>query len=139
VRFARPTAHLDECTAFYHEDLELPVLASWRGHDGYDGAVFGLPGAPVHFELTQHVAAASREPSIPEPSSENQLVLYLTDADAVAAATARLTGRGHSPVTVENPYWAERGAVCFADPDGWIVVLAPWVFGTDPTPPPRRA
>jgi hypothetical protein len=48
VRFARPTARLDACTAFYHEDLELPILASWRGHDGYDGAVFGLPGTPVH-------------------------------------------------------------------------------------------
>jgi hypothetical protein len=33
---------------------------------------------------------------------------------------------------VENPYWADRGAVSFADPDGWIVVLAPWVFGHDP-------
>jgi len=28
VRFARPTAHIDECTAFYADDLGPPVLAS---------------------------------------------------------------------------------------------------------------
>jgi catechol 2,3-dioxygenase-like lactoylglutathione lyase family enzyme len=134
VRFARPTARLEACLAFYRDDLELPVLGSWRGHDGYDGALFGLPGTPVHFELTQHGMAAA----IPEPSSENQLVLYLKGREAVAAAAARLTGRGHASVSVANPYWAARGAVSFADPDGWIVVLAPWVFGVDPTPAPDR-
>jgi catechol 2,3-dioxygenase-like lactoylglutathione lyase family enzyme len=46
VRFARPTAHYDETLVFYRDALGLPVLAQWRGHDGYDGAVFGLPGTP---------------------------------------------------------------------------------------------
>jgi catechol 2,3-dioxygenase-like lactoylglutathione lyase family enzyme len=131
VRFARPTAHYDQCLQFYRDDLELPVLAAWRGHDGYDGVVFGPPGAPVHFELTQH----GTPPSIPEPSTENQIVLYLKGAKAVADVVARLAQRGHQPVEVENPYWAAHGAKAFADPDGWIVVLAPWVFGTDPVPP----
>ena len=61
VRFARPTAHFDECRTFYGEHLGLPVLASWRGHDGYDGVVFGLPGSAVQLELTQH-----SDPRIPE-------------------------------------------------------------------------
>ena len=52
VRFARPTAHFDECRVFYAEHLGLPVLASWRGHDGYDGVVFGLPDSAVQLELT---------------------------------------------------------------------------------------
>lgn len=130
VRFARPTAHINECMAFYGDDLGLPVLASWRDHDGYDGVVFGLPGSPTHFELTQHLA----EPQIPESSTENQLVLYLSGADAVAAAVGRLGSRGHRPVDIANRYWADRGAVSFADADGWIVVLAPWVFGVDPVP-----
>ncbi|HTJ66268.1 MAG TPA: VOC family protein [Actinospica sp.] len=127
VRFARPTAHYDQCLAFYRDDLALPVLAAWRGHDGYDGVVFGLPGTPVHFELTQH----GQPPSIPEPSAENQLVLYLTGPEAVATVVERFAERGHRPVDVENPYWARRGAISFVDPDGWIVVLAPWVFGRD--------
>ena len=29
------------------------------------------------------------------------------------------------PVPLDNPYWAAVGAVAFADPDGWRVVLAP--------------
>jgi hypothetical protein len=132
VRFARPTAHYEECLAFYGEDLALPVLARWRGHDGYDGVVFGLPGTPVHFELTQHLET----PSIPEASSENQLVLYLTGSEAVTAVITRLTARGHMPAKLDNPYWEQRGAVAFADPDGWMVVLAPWVFGVDPVPRP---
>ena len=131
VRFARPTARYDECLVFYRDDLGLPVLASWRDHDGYDGAVFGLPDASAHFELTQHGAA----PSIPEPSPENQLVFYLAGPEAVAAVTERLVARGHGPVELDNPYWARRGSVAFADPDGWVVVLAPWVFGVGPVPP----
>jgi len=134
VRFARPTAHYDECLKFYRDDLELPVLAAWRGHNDYDGVVFGLPATPVHLELTQ----SGETPSIPEPSTENQIVLYLRDAEAVAGAVARLAERGHQPVEVENAYWPEHGAKSFADPDGWIVVLAPWVFGVDPVPPRRK-
>ncbi|MGW1588245.1 VOC family protein [Streptomyces sp. NPDC002386] len=130
VRFARPTAHYDDVVVFYRGVLGLPVLAQWRGHAGYDGIVLGLPGTPVHMELLQH----GDPPRIPEPHPENQLVLYLRGPGAVAAAARRLTGHGHSPVPAANPYWTERGAVLFEDPDGWQVVLAPWVFGEEPPP-----
>ncbi|MGV9712758.1 VOC family protein [Gordonia sp. NPDC003424] len=122
VRFARPTANLDEVLAFYRDDLGLPVLAEWRDHSGYDGVVFGLPGAPVHMELLEH------GDHIPEPSPENQLVLYLRSPAAVETATRRLVERGHHPVPAANPYWTDHHAVLFEDPDGWLVVLAPWVF-----------
>ena len=125
VRFARPTAHYDEILAFYRDVLGLPVLAEWRDHDGYDGVVFGLPGTPVHMEITQH----GTPPIVPAPHPENQLVLYLRGAKALEAAVSRLAGHGHRPVTATNPYWPANGAVLFADPDGWLVVLAPWVFG----------
>ncbi len=122
VRFARPTANFDEVVTFYGDDLGLSVLAEWRDHDGYDGVVFGLPGAPVHMELLRH------GDHIPEPNPENQLVLYLRGPEAVETATRRLTERGHRPVPAANPYWSDHGAVLFEDPDGWQVVLAPWVF-----------
>ncbi|MEU1704985.1 VOC family protein [Streptomyces sp. NPDC005706] len=130
VRFARPTAHYDDVVVFYRDVLGLPVLAQWRGHAGYDGIVLGLPGTPVHMELLQH----GDPPRIPEPHPENQLVLYLRGPEAVTVAARRLAGHGHSPVPAANPYWTERGAVLFEDPDGWQVVLAPWVFGEDPAP-----
>ncbi|MFD4444853.1 VOC family protein [Nocardia sp. NPDC058519] len=129
VRFARPTARFDEVVAFYRDDLGLVVLAQWRDHDGYDGAVFGLPGAGVQLEITQH----GSPPVIPPPHPENQLVLYLRGEQALRGMADRLTGRGHRPVAPANPYWARSGAVMFADPDGWLVVLTPWVFG-EPLP-----
>lgn len=127
VRFARPTGRYDEVLVFYRDVLGLPVLAQWRGHRGYDGVVFGLPGTPVHMELLQH----GDPPRIPEPDPENQLVLYLRGPEAVAVASRRLAEHGHSPVPAANPYWPDHGAVLFADPDGWLVVLAPWVFGEE--------
>ncbi|MFI6571399.1 VOC family protein [Nocardia fluminea] len=125
VRFARPTARFDEVVAFYRDDLGLAVLAQWRDHDGYDGAVFGLPGAGVQLEITQH----GSPPVIPPPHPENQLVLYLRGEQALRGMADRLTGRGHRPVAPANPYWARSGALLFADPDGWHVVLTPRVFG----------
>lgn len=126
VRFARPTARYDEALVFYRDDLGLPVLAAWRGHEGYDGVVLGLPDDRVHLELLQH----GDPPHIPEPHPENQLVLYLADAKAVDVVRHRMAARGHAPVPSANPYWSARGAVEYADPDGWRVVLAPWVFGS---------
>ncbi|RKN41637.1 VOC family protein [Streptomyces hoynatensis] len=133
VRFARPTARYDAVLAFYRDDLGLPVLAQWRDHAGYDGVVFGLPGTPVHMEITQH----GSPPVIPAPDPENQLVLYLRGPEALATAVRRLEERGHRRAAAQNVYWPERGAVLFPDPDGWLVVLAPWVFGEDPVPAPR--
>jgi catechol 2,3-dioxygenase-like lactoylglutathione lyase family enzyme len=132
VRFARPTARFAEVLPFYRDALGLPVLAEWRDHTGYDGVVFGLPGSPVHMEITQ----SGTPPVIPEPHPENQLVLYLRDPAAADAAAKRLTDHGHRPVPPENPYWSDHDAIVFKDPDGWHVVLAPWVFGE--TPPPGR-
>ncbi|WP_225094701.1 VOC family protein [Streptomyces sp. CoH27] len=130
VRFARPTARYDDVLVFYRDVLGLPVLAQWRDHQGYDGVVLGLPGTPVHMELLQH----GDPPRIPEPHPENQLVLYLRDPEAVSVAVRRLTEAGHSPVPSANPYWPDHGAVLFEDPDGWHIVLAPWVFGEEPPP-----
>ncbi|NLU66590.1 VOC family protein [Streptomyces sp. HNM0574] len=128
VRFARPTGRYDEALTFYRDDLGLPVLAQWRDHDGYDGVVFGLPGTPVHMELTQH----GHPPHVPEASPENQLVLYLHGTGARDAAVRRMESRGHRPVPAANPYWPGHDAVLYEDPDGWQVVLAPWIFPEDP-------
>ena len=61
----------------------------------------------------------------PSPTAEDQLVLYLGSADAVARAAARIRAAGFEPAVSPNPYWARTGAVCFVDPDGYWVVLSP--------------
>jgi catechol 2,3-dioxygenase-like lactoylglutathione lyase family enzyme len=123
VRFVRATGRLDECVRFYRDLLGLAVLAEFRGHEGYDGVVFGLPDAGVQLELVHPPAAELRA-----ASAEDQLVFYLGDADAVSTATSPLHERGLRPVSTENPYWNERGAVAFEDPDGFVVIFAPFSY-----------
>jgi catechol 2,3-dioxygenase-like lactoylglutathione lyase family enzyme len=125
VRFARPTARLAQCLHFYRDVLGLAVLAEFRGHSGYDGVILGLPGNTVHLELTQRTVDAH----IPEPSPENQVAFYLPNADAVTAVTARLRAHGYLPVIPENPYWSACGAIAFEDPDAWMVIFVPRIFG----------
>jgi len=118
VRIARPTDRLDEVARFYHDGLGLPIIASFRGHAGYDGVMLGLPGAAYHLEFTRHERGSPGRAA----SADNLLVLYIEDAAAVAALVERLAALGYPPVPPENPYWRERG-VTIEDPDGWRVVL----------------
>jgi catechol 2,3-dioxygenase-like lactoylglutathione lyase family enzyme len=118
VRVARPTDRLAEVTAFYVEALGLPLLGGFDDHDGYTGVFLGLPGEEVHLELTSHADGSP----CPAPTTDNLLVLYLPDRDAVDAAAARAAAHGHLPIEPENPYWRDL-SVTLADPDGWRVVL----------------
>ncbi|WP_308194715.1 GNAT family N-acetyltransferase [Pseudonocardia kujensis] len=127
VRVARPTDRLDEVVAFYRDGLGLPELGRFAGHAGYRGVLLGLPGAGHHLEFTHHDDGSPG----PAPTRDNLLVLYLGDRAAVDRVAAGLAGRGHHPVTAENPYWTALGAVTVEDPDGWRVVLVPRP-GTEP-------
>ncbi len=124
VRFARPTTQLEACAAFYRDTLGLAVLAEFHDHDGYDGVVVGLPDRSVQLELTQREGA----PAPPEPTPEHQLVFYIGGMDALARAESRLRAAGLVSIPTENPYWTPRGARAASDPDGWVVILAPWTF-----------
>jgi catechol 2,3-dioxygenase-like lactoylglutathione lyase family enzyme len=118
VRVARPTRDLAAATSFYRL-LELPVLASFEDHDGFSGVVFGLPDASRQLELVSH------DGTVPSPTSEDQLVLYLGSAEQVEKLAARMRAAGFEPRIAPNPYWARNGAVCFVDPDGYWLVLSP--------------
>jgi hypothetical protein len=121
VRVARPTDKLEDVVAFYSGCLGLPELYRFTGHAGYDGVMLGLPGADYHLEFTSHVDGSP----CPAPTADNLLVLYFAGEAHMYDAVERLGSAGHQPVTMENPYWAEHGALAFADPDGWLVVLVP--------------
>jgi len=53
LRVARPTDHLEDVVRFYTHGLGLVVLGSFEDHDGFDGVMLGMPGAPYHFEFTR--------------------------------------------------------------------------------------
>jgi catechol 2,3-dioxygenase-like lactoylglutathione lyase family enzyme len=121
IRIARRTDRLDEVVRFYRDGLGFEVIGKFADHDGYDGYMLALPGRRDHLEFTSH-----REGSpCPAPTRDNLLVLYLPEIADITALTERLSALGYRPVETENPYWATRNALTFADPDGWRVVLFP--------------
>ena len=120
IRVARPTRDLDRARAFYHGAVGLSILSSFDEHDGYSGVIFGVSdGATMQLEL---VLQAEVEPS---PTEEDQLVLYLGSADAVAELAASIGSAGYEVKTASNPYWAREGAIAFVDPDGYWLILSP--------------
>jgi catechol 2,3-dioxygenase-like lactoylglutathione lyase family enzyme len=119
VRVARPTRDLGRALAFYRDAVGLEVVSSFDGHDGYSGAILGVPDEAVQLELVHHEAV------VPSPSGEDQLVLYLGSAQAVADRAASIRAAGYDPEPPTNPYWEREGAVAFVDPDGYWLILSP--------------
>jgi catechol 2,3-dioxygenase-like lactoylglutathione lyase family enzyme len=119
IRVARPTNDIAAAASFYGDVVGLPVLDSFDDHDGYSGVIFGLPDASRQLELVLHAGVA------PSPTEEDQLVLYLGSAERVAEDAARIRDAGFEARPSPNPYWQRTGAVCFADPDGYRLVLSP--------------
>ena len=123
LRFARRSAHFDETVSFYRDLIGLPLCATFGESYGSSGAIFGLPGSSLTFEIveaTEPVAVDSHE----------QLCLYFPDTAAQQGAAARLVAAGVKPVE-SHPYWAATGSVTYRDPDGREVVFAPFVFAVN--------
>lgn len=118
LRVARPTDNIDALLPFYRDGLGFEVLTSFQAHDGFDGVMLGLQGAPYHLEFTRHHEhRAGRAPTL-----DILLVLYLPGAAEWQAAVDRMQAAGFSPVPAFNPYWDHNGRT-FEDPDGYRVVL----------------
>jgi GNAT superfamily N-acetyltransferase len=115
-RIARPTRDLAAATEFYRDNLGLATTGGFRGHDGYDGTFFALPGGG-ELELTAG-------PTPPAGwSDEDLLVLYVADRTELLRWSDDLQAHGIAPVTAANPYWNRMG-VTVLDPDGHRVVIA---------------
>ena len=118
LRVARPTDDLEAVVKFYRDGLGLSELYRFADHDGFDGVMLGLPGAPYHLEFTHaHGHRAGRA-----PTEDNLLVFYVPDPEQWRAAVVRFGRAGYAPVPSCNPYW-DRLGVTFEDPDGYRVVL----------------
>ena len=120
VRIARPTDKLGEVLDFYCRDLGLPELYRTAAH-GYQVVMVGLPGDRYHLEFTSHVDGSPGR----APTDENLLVFYFATADHMFDVVTRLGECGHEPVQLDNTWWRENGAIAFADPDNWRIVLMP--------------
>ena len=123
IRIARRSAQFEPTVRFYRELVGLPLRATFAGSYGSTGAIFGLPGSAVTFEIvdaTEPVAVDSYE----------QLCLYFPDGSAQHQATARLRAAGINPVA-SHSYWVATGPVTYRDPDGREVVFAPFIFGVN--------
>ncbi len=118
LRVARPTDDIEALIPFYRDGLGLEVLSRFADHDGFDGIMLGLAGAPYHFEFTTaHGHAAGRA-----PTPDNLLVFYIPDRAEWAHAIARMESAGFASVPAFNPWWDHSGRT-FEDPDGYRVVI----------------
>jgi catechol 2,3-dioxygenase-like lactoylglutathione lyase family enzyme len=127
-RVALRTNHLADALAFYQDLVGLPLLHAFTAGESskHDGLIFGVPGTSVTLELI-----SADEPDA--AGEQDEIVLYLPDSDARDAAAKRLTSVGLTPVTLVQ-YWIDNDSVAFHDPDGRMVILAPWIFGAQPSP-----
>jgi catechol 2,3-dioxygenase-like lactoylglutathione lyase family enzyme len=123
MRVARPTADLDRIRSFYEHVVGLPLLWSFVDHDGFDGAIFGLPDERAQLEIVR-----SPHGDVPAPTYEDVLVLYQSDTSAADDLVARLRRAGTVEVSDDptlNPYWPRHGARTFSDPDGYRLIVSP--------------
>jgi hypothetical protein len=123
IRFARRSAHFEPTVQFYRDLVGLPLCATFADSYGSAGAIFGLPGSALTFEIVK-----ATEPVAVDP--HEQLCLYFPDATAQQQATTRLSAAGIKPAE-SHPYWSATGAVTYRDPDGREVVFAPFIFNVD--------
>ena len=123
IRFARRSTQFESTVQFYRDLVGLPLVATFGDSYGSNGAIFGLPGTALTFEIVE-----ADEPVAVDAG--DQLCLYFPDATAQQQATARLSAVGLEP-TESHPYWAATGAVTYRDPDGREVVFAPFIFGVN--------
>ena len=112
---------MERAIRFYRDFVRLPLIETFEGSYGTNGAIFGLPDSSLTFEVVQ-----SHEPVDVDP--HEQLCLYFPDAVARDAAAQRLREVGLEPVE-SHPYWAAMGADTYRDPEGRGLVLAPFVYG----------
>jgi catechol 2,3-dioxygenase-like lactoylglutathione lyase family enzyme len=118
LRIARPVSDLARSAAMYRRGLGLRILASFSGHDGFEGAMLGDPASGYHFEFTH----CSAHPVAPAPTVEDLVVLYLPQEHEWLAMCDNMKDAGFTKVAPFNSYWNARGCT-FEDHDGYRTVL----------------
>jgi catechol 2,3-dioxygenase-like lactoylglutathione lyase family enzyme len=123
IRIGRPTDKIPENRKFYVDGLGLKVFGEFTDHEGFSGLFIGLPSLGAHLEFT---SAKKGSPGA-APSKDNNLVLYMPDKGQIEKVASKMASMGFKAVQAENPYWNSAGAVTIPDPDGWNVILMPYL------------
>ncbi len=127
MRVARPTTDLIRIRDFYEVGLGLRVLWQFVDHDGFDGIVFGL-GGTASPDTAQLELVRTPHGTVPRPTAEDALVLYVATLDDVNEMSAQLRRVDAVEVAADdvelNPYWPKTGSRTFIDPDGYRVIIA---------------
>ena len=118
VRIARPVGDLTVSVAMYKRGLGLHELDGFRDHEGFDGAMLGVPGHSFHFEFTY----CRTHPVRPAPTPEDLMVFYVPDPAAWRSRCDAMREAGFEEVGSFNPYWSRHGRT-FQDPDGYRIVI----------------
>ena len=110
MRFARPTNDLERITQFYCEGLGLAEVGRFEDHQGYSGVMLGLPDRGYHLEFTQKDGESLDD----IPHSDDLIVFYIPDRQAIGRLVLKLTAMGYHPVPPDNPYWQNKsvGSIC---------------------------
>ena len=60
IRFARRSAHFESTERFYRDLVGLPLCATFADSYGSTGAIFGLPGSSLTFEIVEAASPVIR-------------------------------------------------------------------------------
>ena len=118
MRVARPTDRLSAVSTMYSQGLGLEILSRFVDHEGFDGVVLGLPGAPYHIEFTTQKGHSVGT----APTKDHLLVFYVQDEAERQQYCEKMISAGFKKVESYNPYWDSNGKT-FEDVDGYRVVL----------------
>jgi len=118
LRVARPTDQLDAIVKMYKEGLDLQIIASFEGHQGFDGVMLGNAEMDYHFEFThQHDHQVGKA-----PTKDNLLVFYIPDREKWETRCEKMEAAEFKLMPSYNPYWDSAGKT-FEDLDGYRVVI----------------
>ena len=105
LRVARPTDNLEPLVALYRDGLDLEVLGSFTGHDGFDGVMLGRPELGYQLEFTHHRGHTVGR----APTQDNLLVFYVEEKDAWEKRCAKMVSAGFTAVKSFNASWDVPG------------------------------
>ncbi len=118
LRVARPTDNLAKITEMYLNGLGFKLLASFEGHEGFDGSIIGHEHHNYHLEFTHHRGTRVGRAS----TKDNLLVFYFENDTTWELCCKRMLEAGFTHVQSYNDYWDVAGRT-FEDIDGYRVVL----------------
>ena len=118
LRVARPTDNLGRIAQMYCDGLSFEILGEFQDHDGFDGAILGIPNKSYHIEFTSHSGQSVGR----APTKDNLLVFYYPDKMNWSDRCDKMDKAGFKSVSSYNPYWDINGRT-FEDLDGYRVVI----------------